>query len=170
MGFLSGLGLILLTMVGFSIGRVLPAKKYHVSAELFDGVAMLTLWVLALTTQFAIGWKEYLLWIVIGLVTGFLLTLVVRSSLQPVNYEANDLSGKNFFAKVWEAWKAFAFRMGSFQGRLILLFFYFTILAPFGLVNTLFRDALNMKKKPVQSFWFPLEADENNIEGARRQF
>lgn len=170
MGFLGGLGLVLLTMVGYSIGRVLPAKKHQVTAELFDGVAILTLWVLALTTHFAEGNLAYLQWIGVSIIVGALITLAIRSSLTPTNIGTLDFSGKKFFGKIWETWKAFAFRMGSFQGRLILLIFYFTIFAPFGIINTLFRDALNLKKTSATSFWSPLSVQENDLEKARRQF
>lgn len=170
MGFLGGLGLALLMMAGYSIGRVLPGKKRQVTAELFDGVAIVTLWVLALTTHFTEDILSYLQWIGVGIIVGTLITLFIRSSLTPAVISTPDLSGKKFFGKIWETWKAFAFRMGNFQGRLILLIFYFTIFAPFGIINTLFRDALNLKNTSGTSFWFPLGAQENDLEEARRQF
>ena len=61
-------------------------------------------------------------------------------------------------------WKIFAFRMGNFQGRLILLVFYFTIVAPFGIINRFFRDPLHEKKPTGDSFWFTLTTPEKKIE------
>jgi hypothetical protein len=171
MDFLGGLGLVLLTMVAYSIGRVLPDIKHLIGAELYDGVIIITLWVLALTIS---GIKEplaYLLWIGTGVVTGALITLAVRASLPAAETNITPES-KNcrFFSKLWARWKAFAFRMGSFQGRLILLLFYFTILAPFGIVNSLFRNPLMLRNPAVSSFWFPMEASDEEIDEARRQF
>jgi hypothetical protein len=171
MNFFGGLGLVLLTMVAYSIGRVLPGKKHIIGAELYDGVTIITLWVLALTIS---GIKEpfaYLLWIGAGVVTGALITLAVRASLPSAETTITpELKNGSLFSKLWARWKAFAFRMGGFQGRLILLLFYFTILAPFGIVSSLFRNPLKLRNPAVSSFWFPMQAADKEIEEARRQF
>ena len=36
--------------------------------------------------------------------------------------------------KIWEGWKKIAHKIGNFQARIILLVFYFIILAPFSLI------------------------------------
>jgi hypothetical protein len=38
------------------------------------------------------------------------------------------------FAKIWKGWKSVAHKIGNFQARLILILFYFLILAPFALI------------------------------------
>jgi hypothetical protein len=60
--------------------------------------------------------------------------------------------------------------MGNFQGRLILLLVYFTIVAPFGIINSFFRDPLHLKKPTGDSFWFTRTPPEEKIEDARRQY
>jgi len=157
-------------MVGYSIGRVLPGKKYKITAELFDGGIIVALWVGALVSSFAEKWFSILLWFGIGILIGSLITLVVRSTLPPEAIEILIEKKKNVFQKLWVVWVAFAFRMGNFQGRLILLLFYFTIVTPFGIINRFFRDPLYLKKPANDSFWFTLTAPEKKIEDARRQY
>jgi hypothetical protein len=36
--------------------------------------------------------------------------------------------------RAWEGWKRFGKKVGDLQARVLLTFFYFVILAPFGLV------------------------------------
>jgi hypothetical protein len=36
--------------------------------------------------------------------------------------------------RIWEGWKKIAHKIGNFQARIILLVFYFVILAPFALI------------------------------------
>ena len=170
MDFLSNLGLVLLTMVGYSIGRVLPGKKHKVTAELFDGVIIVALWVGALVSSYAERWFSILLWFSIGILLGSLITLVVRSTLPPADIEILIEKKKNVFQKLWVGWKIFAFRMGNFQGRLILLLFYFTIVTPFGIINRFFRDPLYLKKPSGDSFWFTRTPPDKKIEDARRQY
>ena len=170
MDFLSNLGLVLLTMVGYSIGRVLPGKKHKVTVELFDGGIIVALWVGALVSSFEEKWFSILLLFGIGILIGSLITLVVRSTLPPADIEIIIEKKKNVFQKLWVEWIAFAFRMGNFHGRLILLLFYFTIVTPFGIINRFFRDPLYLKKPTSDSFWFTLTAPEKKIEDARRQY
>ena len=170
MEFLNNLGLVLLTMVGYSIGRVLPARKYKVAAELFDGAIIMVLWIGALLSGFAGRTISIWIWFGIGLLSGSLVTLFIRSTLLPDDKKQTAEEKKNQIKKFWDEWKSFAFRMGNFQGRLILLLFYFTILMPFGIINLLFRDPLNLKKTKKTSFWYALATSENDIENARRLY
>jgi len=170
MDFLSNIGLVLVTMVGYSTGRVLPGKKYKVTPELFDGGIIVVLWVGALVDCYVGKWLSILLWFGIGILVGSLITLVVRSTLSHACIEIPIEEKKKIFQKLWMEWKTFAFRMGNFQGRLILLLFYFTIVTPFGIINRFFRDPLYLKKPTGDSFWFTLTTPEKKIEDARRQY
>jgi hypothetical protein len=71
--------------------------------------------------------------------------------------------------KLWQNWKRFGHFMGDLLARVVLTIFYFTILLPFGLINTLFGDPLNMKhsKKPA---WLARETGDRDMAEARRQF
>lgn len=170
MEILRNLGLVLMAMVGYSIGRVLLGKNYKVTAELFDGGLIMVLWVCALVSSNMEKWFPILLWFSTGMLIGSLITLVVRSNLPHVDVEIPIEKKKNMVQKLWMKWKIFAFRIGNFQGRLILLLFYFTIVAPFGIINRFFKDPLHEKKPTGDSFWFTLASPEKKIEDARRQY
>jgi hypothetical protein len=66
------------------------------------------------------------------------------------------------------AWKRFSIIVaivGDAQGQFLATLFYFTILAPFGLLARLFIDPLG---KP-QTTWIARDPVENGLEGAKRQ-
>ena len=60
-------------------------------------------------------------------------------------------------------WKKIAHKIGTFQGKLLLMIFYFTILAPVGLFVKMFQDPLHLKK-PVSglSHWILRKNDEDS--------
>ena len=42
--------------------------------------------------------------------------------------------------KLWDRWMVLARKIGKFQSRILLTFFYFVIVLPFGLAVRLFAD------------------------------
>lgn len=50
------------------------------------------------------------------------------------------------FRRIWEKWKRIARKIGDFQARVLMILFYFTILAPFALLIRV-KDPLEMKRK-----------------------
>jgi hypothetical protein len=170
MGFINNLGLVLLTMVGYSIGRVLIARKYKVAAELFDGAIIVAVWICAILSQVSGRTHSIWLWIGVGFLSGLIVTPLAHSSLLLDNQKQIAGNKRNLFQILWGEWKSLAFRMGNFQGRLILLLFYFTILIPFGIINSIFRDPLNLKKMKKDTYWFSLNTSDNELENARRQY
>jgi hypothetical protein len=71
---------------------------------------------------------------------------------------------------IWTRWTAFAQKVADFQTRLILTIVYFVILAPFGLMVTVFRDPLRVKRPPEVPQWIPRAVDQPTLEYGRRQF
>jgi hypothetical protein len=49
------------------------------------------------------------------------------------------------FKRIWERWKKIARAIGDFQARIILMIFYFVILAPFAFILRLAGDPLGIK-------------------------
>jgi hypothetical protein len=68
--------------------------------------------------------------------------------------------------RAWQAWKEFAHKIGNFQARVLLTFFY-GILAPFGLGTRLFSDPLRIKRLPTQ--WLDHPDDAGDLQLAKRQ-
>lgn len=58
--------------------------------------------------------------------------------------------------------------VGDVQARVVTVFFYFTILVPFGLASTLLSDPLR-RKKPGQAGWLEREPVPTDINSAKQQ-
>ena len=71
--------------------------------------------------------------------------------------------------KAWGKWKVIAHHIGVFQSRLILTLFYFILLLPIGLVFSLFKDALGIKKQ-YASAWKNKDKQTATMEEMKEQF
>ena len=168
MNFISALALVLLALVGYSSGRVSARHKFEVAPGLLDIIIITILWAASLWTRNDLGkWWAILVWILIGFVTGFLFSLIIRDG-QPT--ERPKLTATSPLHRAWEAWKNFAQVMGDFQGRVLLIWFYFVIVTPFGLITRFAADPLHLNKNTSDSFWqdFPLKKEQ--LEDARKQY
>jgi hypothetical protein len=73
------------------------------------------------------------------------------------------------FKRIWEWWKRTARKIGDFQARLLLILFYFLILAPFALLVWA-SDPLEMKHKAINR-WRPRAPEKGDpMERAIRQW
>lgn len=165
MSFLSGLALVLLTLVGYSSGSVLGAKGRAVVPNILDLLVVISLWIAALATRDALGrWSSIAIWMALGLILGMILARIRSDGYQ----KAQPLdTGKGF----WNAWKGFAQRMGNYQSRVLMGFIYFTVILPFGLGITLLSDRLRIKRAPKSSNWQPKELPlKPSLDETSRQF
>ena len=72
--------------------------------------------------------------------------------------------------RLWENWKSFSRDMGNFQSRILLGLFYFSVLAPFGLVLRVFGDPLHLHRPEGSSNWLPRnDATDVSLDDARKQ-
>jgi len=72
--------------------------------------------------------------------------------------------------RLWARWRVIALKIGNVQSRVLLLLFYFLILAPFALLVKLFSDPLRCKLQD-HSHWIPKAKSSRSVsESARRQF
>ncbi len=76
----------------------------------------------------------------------------------------------NILSKAWSRWKIIGGVVGNYQGRAIVLFFYYTIMLPFGVGVRFFSDPLRIKQSVGSSAWVAREPVSTDIEDARRQF
>ncbi len=165
MEFVSGLALVLLTLVGYSSGAVLGARRRTPVPELFDLLLVVVLCATALATRAALGkWLAIGVWLAAGLVAGALLARA-RLSRYP-KAEAGAPSGN-----LWQAWKGFARRMGNYQSRMLMALLYFSVVLPFGLAMTALSDPLHIKRTGISSNWEPKHNPvKPSLEEAGRQY
>jgi hypothetical protein len=172
MDFLSGLALVFLTLTGFSAGAVIGARDRSPTPRLLDLTVVVVLWITALPFRSALGkWAAIGVWLVAAALVSFVLSIVRRNKMPSkqewvgvVDREGNPLR------KLWEGWKGFVVEMGDFQGRILLAFFYISLITPFGVSVRLLSDPLRIKHSNPPSFWNSHPATSGELGDARRQF
>ena len=165
MEILSAIALILLTLVGYSGGSVLAAGPRKAAPGVLDLFLNLVLWVGALMTRTDLGrWLAVLVWIGVGLLVGAIITFVRRASL-PLGEEQAAAPG------LWQRWLRFSRKLGDFQGRIFLTWFYFIIVTPFGIIARLFSNRMHRRMPAGSSAWHArTSAAAPDVDEARRQF
>ncbi len=174
--------LALLTMAGYSSGVTLAAREREFLPRILDLLVAALLWLALFWLRPQMGrWAVLGAAVLLSLVVGYLLTaarmrhvddtaVIPKSELPEHAREKGDtaVSG-GIFKRGWRRWNHFAGKMGNVQGRLLMGYFYFIVVAPFGVIARLFSDPLNIKKRPEQSEWHPKEPTDLTIQGAREQ-
>lgn len=154
-------------LFAYSCGRVLLQRNKKIMPELGDLVIVIVLWILALAIRNDLS---TMIWFLIALMAGIAVSLVLRKISILDSKDQQIVEEKNILKRMWVLWKDFAFRLGNFQARMILGFFYFTILVPFGFISRFFVDPLNMKISNKRTLWFEYDNELEDIQAARRQF
>jgi hypothetical protein len=165
MEFISGLALILLTLVGYSSGSALGGSGHDPTPRILDLLVVVVLWIAALATRSTLGkWGAIVIWLVIGLMIGAVLARI-RIDSYPKAQPYDTGPG------LWNTWKGFSRRMGNYQSRVLMAFIYFIIVLPFGLGVRLVGDPLQIKRAKTGSNWQTKEMGlKPSIEDARGQF
>jgi hypothetical protein len=170
--FLSGLALVLLTLVGYSIGAVAGAKDRSPTPQLWDLGVVVVLWIIALFSRSTLGrWVAIGVWLLAGGLVSFVLSSARRNKM-PSKAKNAAVPGQegNFLERLWESWEGFATEMGNYQGRILFTYFYFLVVTPFGVLVRLFSDPLRTRFSTSPSFWDNRPAISNRLDEARRQF
>ncbi|MGC8880053.1 MAG: hypothetical protein ACP5R2_12600 [Anaerolineae bacterium] len=165
MELISGIALILLTLTGYSAGAALGARGKLPVPGLLDLLVVVLLWIGAVSTRAALGrWPAIGVWVLTGLIIGLILA---RARVAQYPKAGSNTPAAN----LWQAWKAFARRMGNYQGRILMAFLYFTVVLPFGAAATVLGDPLGIKRKKSASNWQPKQMlTKPSIEEAGRQY
>lgn len=170
MNFFSGLALILLTLVGYSTGAAIGGRNKAVAPKLLDLGVVVVLWALALASRPFLGrWAAIGVWLIGGGLVSFVLA-AIRRGKTPVRKVPAPTGSGNLLQRVWGRWKGFAAEMGNYQGRMLLAFFYFVVVTPFGVLVRLLGDPLRTRRSASTSFWVNRSATNTELDEARRQF
>jgi len=79
-------------------------------------------------------------------------------------------TSRRLHERLWAGWKAFWYRVGSVQTRLILSVLFFVLVAPFAMGVKIFSDPLRIKDKGNESHWLPRIKSNIGLEESQRQF
>jgi hypothetical protein len=93
-----------------------------------------------------------------------------RQALTLPGGEARELRKMSRAQSVWSWWKGVARKIGDVQGRLLLILFYFLLLAPFALVVRWWSDPLAIKANAPRGWRTRDDREGTPIERAARQF
>ena len=165
---------ILLTLVGYSAGSVLGRPDREVVPELSDLLVVVALWTAALVFHDALGiWLSLFAWLLISGLLSASITAIRPSSGKGKRRQGTvvDSEQAGRLRGWWLGWKRFAARLGNYQGRMFMAFFYFLVVTPFGLLARVFL--VPRRPQSSRTFWIERstsDADMTGIEGARNQF
>jgi len=115
-------------------------------------------------------WLFQLICIGVGLILGYLANLILgysKATRVGYDFDANrqDLPEKNNS----QAWRDFSYRIGAFQGQILLGFLYLILFAPVGLAVKFFSDPLKTKRLDQESYWVPKKTIALDIELYKKQ-
>jgi len=172
MELLSTIAIFLLTLVGYSLGAVLCAGRARSTAPgIPDFFLLILLWVGAYLLRTMLGqWLTILVGFTIALILAYLRTLPTLGQRASTPPQVNQRRELPFLRRLWEGWKELAAGMGNYQGRLVLIFFYFVIVSPWGLITRLIIDPLQLKRTQGTSLWNSRDSVAGDLEEAKRQF
>jgi len=172
---LSLIALILLSLVGYSAGVAYVSKRISDPKPILLDLTLIALvWAGAIYVKMTFGINRWLL-ILIFAVTAFLIACLVSSLKQGRSIEAKSKSEDSEFESpeslsFWKRWKGFSKKMGGFQSRTILSFFYFIIVLPFALGVRVVSDPLRLKFPKGDSHWLAKKPLDPAQDSFRKQF
>ena len=169
----------ILTLVGYSVGAVLPKPGRLVVPGLQDVPLAALLCAGGLLARPSLGHWPALGTFALGaaVVSVLLSPLRATQEIESRNAPPGTTGKPNAVRRAWTTWSGFASRLGSFQGRLILAFFYFAVLGPFGAIYMALSDPLQKrgpgggrKGRGVRAAWRARGEQQCTVDEARNQF
>ena len=173
MSVLSFMALILLSLVAYSGGVVGKAgKSSDIKPQIIDLCLVLIIWAGAIYSRLTFRFNKWLLiliWVVLGALIGILSAWPRKVRGNKPKITSKETS-PNLLKHIWQSWKAFSLRLGSFQSRIWLSLFFFIFVSPAAVLVRLFSDPLGIKKCGKVSHWLPKKEIGSDLEQYRRQF
>lgn len=167
--------LILLSLVGYSAGAVSrTSTSVQLKPKMIDLILISLIWAGAIYSKTVLDlnrWLIILVWLILSSLIGFLATLPRKLPKEKAlsNKGARE-SSKNLIKEFWQVWRNFSERMGNFQSRIFLSFFFFVLVSPFALAVKIFSDPLQIKRRSNESHWLLKAKTEIDLEQFKRQF
>lgn len=175
MEVLSFVVLILLSLVTYSAGAVSQAGLLlDLKPQIIDLILVVMIWAGAIYSRITLDLNNWLLlvvWIIVSFTIGSLLTLARKVHMsKSLKREDSEITSNGPIKNLWQRWKDFSKRMGSFQSKIILSLFFFLLVSPFALAVKIFSDPLRIKPKSEKSHWLVKKEIQSDLEHFRRQF
>ena len=175
MEVISFIVLILLSLVGYSAGVVGKSGKFiEFKPQIIDLILVSTIWAGAIYSRLDLKldkWLLILLWLILSSVIGILSICPRIASKEKISSSKDPKKNPtDLLKKLWQSWKDFSRRMGSFQSRILLSLVFFIFVSPFALAVKMFSDPLKIKHQSNKSHWHPKKEIKTDLEQSRKQF
>jgi hypothetical protein len=178
MGILSFLALILLSLSGYSIGASIKSgRSIELKPQMIDLIFVALIWTGAIYSRSFFGinkWLLILLWFMLGIIVGYLAVWPRKLSSRRIpTVHKKQYSSSKITKKLWNSWQEFSIKIGSYQSRVILSFFYFIFVSPFALLVKIFSDPLKIKPGKLEftkTHWLSKKVVNLSKEQYRRHF
>jgi len=174
---LSLIALILLTLVGYSAGVSFAAKNIpDPKPGIVDLVLIVLIWGGAFYAKVNLDVSRWLLILIFAVSTFMIAALVSalkgsrRRAAGRKSQDDKDRPQHQESPSLWVRWKQFSRKMGGFQSRAVLSFFYFIVVFPFALIVRIFSDPLRLRRKQAESHWIARKPSGSAPDNFRKQF
>lgn len=149
-------------------------KHSDLKPSIVDVVLILFIWGGAIYSRLALDvnkWFLILLWVTLGVTVGIIAASVRRlPETTKSAQEKHERAPARARITLWERWKEFSKRMGSFQSRVILTLLFFLVVSPFAIAVRVLSDPLRIKSRPSESYWLFKKEMTTDLETFRKQF
>lgn len=159
MHFLAALAMLLLSLVGYSLGVVLKSGKVGVrKPHALDLVLVVLMWAGIVYSRSQVSFSKWVLfaaWVVAGLLLGLAVTAIKgysqaeRMSVVEPRHEKKPSE----FINRGKAFRAFSAKIGTFQSQVLLGLLFLIVFAPVALAVRFFSDPLKINRPGRGSLW-----------------
>ena len=150
----NGLFLLLLVSVFYAIGSVLASFRRKTETELLDAFVVAALWIAGLWLEHRSAVEFSLLtWLGVALLLGLLSRGLLRLSLSDDSEAAHWQAGEGIWPNTKALWLSFSRKLGNFQGRMLLILFYFFLTWPFAILVRLTGRSVTAARGNQDSYW-----------------
>jgi hypothetical protein len=172
--FLATLAVLLLSLVGYSLGVVLKSGKAGVRKPIaLDILLVILMWIGILYSRSHVPfskWIQFAAWVVAGLLLGLAVTAITgysdaerQSAVEPIHEK------KHSEFKRGKAFRDFSSKIGTFQSQILLGLLFLIVFAPVALAVKIFSDPLRIKGRGQGSHWSPKTEISPDIELFKKQ-
>jgi ABC-type transport system involved in multi-copper enzyme maturation permease subunit len=171
---LATIAVLLLSLVGYSLGNVLRFGRKPVRRPVTGDILFVILMWAALIfagSRLAMGKGLWIgIGIAAGLILGFLISLILGYSRSEIQAAAHaHPAAPTEPRKRFRAWRELSSKLGTFQSQILLGLLFLIVFAPVALGVKLFSDPLHIKKSGTDSHWLPKAPVASDIELFKRQ-
>lgn len=175
MAAMSFAALILLSLVGYSVGVVIRAgKSAQPKPQTIDMLLVPILWAGAVSSRIAFDlnqWLAILIWVVLSSLVGMVTVQTRNLSEEKASASSKpEVASTTIPKRLWQSWGSFSKRMGGFQTGILLSLFFFVLVSPIASAVKVLSDPLKIKRRSKESHWLPRETTKFDLEQFGRQF